>query len=63
LLQDLVVKKFGEAVWLDLLAKAGVTQDFVENKNYDDQTIYTLLTVASQVRTSIPSTSSCARWL
>jgi hypothetical protein len=49
LLQDLVVKKFGEAIWLDLLVKAGVTQDYADNKNYDDQTIYTLLTVASQV--------------
>jgi hypothetical protein len=48
-LKDLVLKKFGEAVWLDLLAKAGITQDFVENKNYDDQVIYTLLTVAAQV--------------
>jgi hypothetical protein len=45
----LVLKKFGEAVWLDLLAKAGIAQDFVENRNYDDEVIYTLLTVASKV--------------
>lgn len=53
--KDLVLKKFGEAVWLDLLAKAGITQDFVENKNYDDQVIYTLLTVAAQeLNTTVP---------
>lgn len=44
------MKKFGEAVWLDLLAKANLTHDFVETKNYDDEHIYTLLTVATNVR-------------
>jgi len=46
--RDLVVTKFGETVWNDLLAKLNLSYNFIDSKNYDDQLVYDLLRVSSQ---------------
>ncbi|MCD8534558.1 MAG: heme NO-binding domain-containing protein [Verrucomicrobia bacterium] len=48
--QDLVVTKFGEKSWQDVLERSGVKEtQFISSQSYPDQTTYDLATAASEV--------------
>jgi len=47
--QDLILSKWGEKVWQQVVAQAKCPSDFVSNQPYDDALLYDMLTSASSI--------------